>query len=196
MARMTTTTRLATPEDAPELAMLIHSAYRGDSSRQGWTTEADLLDGQRIDVDQVLAVIADPNSAMLVLPDDRGVLACCQLENRGAGLAYFGMFAVRPGRQGGGVGRRVMAEAQREARVSFGASAMELTVIGQRTELIAWYERLGFVRTGQTRPFPYGQVQFGVPQRGDLHFVVLRKELDDPRPGAATAESSLSDVSP
>lgn len=169
--------RPAVSEDAPTIAALIHSAYRGDSSRQGWTTEADLLDGPRVDAAQVLALIADPSSTVLVLSDEYGILACCQLEDRRTELAYFGMFAVRPGFQGGGVGRRVMDEAFRIAQESFGATAMEMTVIAQRAELIAWYERLGFVRTGEKRPFPYGRPEFGTPQRNDLHFVVLRREL-------------------
>ena len=89
-------------------------------------------------------MIADPRSMLLVMPDEHGLLACCQLEDRGDGLAYFGMFAVRPGFQGSGVGRRVMAEAERRVRESFGATAMEMTVIAQRAELLAWYERLGY----------------------------------------------------
>lgn len=169
--------RLATPADADGLTALIQSAYRGDSSRQGWTTEADLLDGQRTDRAQVLEVMSDPRSMLLVLPDEHGLLACCQLENRDAGVAYFGMFAVRPGAQGGGVGSAMLAEAQRRVRAVFGSVAMEMRVIGQRAELIAWYERLGFVRTGRTEPFPYGQPRFGQPKRDDLHFVVLRRSL-------------------
>lgn len=181
--------RLATTGDARELAALIHSAYRGESSREGWTTEADLLDGQRVDVDQVLDVIGDPRSMLLVLPDEHGLLACCHLEHRDAGVAYFGMFAVRPGAQGGGVGRAMMVEAQRRVQAVFGSVAMEMQVIGQRVELIAWYERLGFVRTGQTAPFPYGQPRFGRPTRDDLHFVVLRRSLL-PAPVLATGPAA------
>ncbi|SDJ45946.1 Ribosomal protein S18 acetylase RimI [Frankineae bacterium MT45] len=169
--------RLAAPPDAAELTTLIESAYRGASSREGWTTEADLLGGQRVDEAQVLQVINDPESLLLVLPDADGLLACCQLERRRDGIVYFGMFAVRPGSQGAGVGRQVMAEAQRLARTSFGATAMEMTVIAQRSELIEWYERLGFRRTGETRPFPYGEPRFGDPKRDDLHFVVLHRDL-------------------
>ncbi|SOD72269.1 ribosomal protein S18 acetylase RimI-like enzyme [Jatrophihabitans sp. GAS493] len=169
--------RLAEIQDASELTRLIQSAYRGDSSRQGWTTEADLLDGQRVDEAQVLEVITDPQSLLLVLPDADGILACCQLESRADSVVYFGMFAVRPGAQGGGVGRLMIAEAQRLARKTLGATAMEMTVIAQRDELISWYERLGFRRTGETRPFPYGELRFGAPRRDDLHFVVLRRDL-------------------
>lgn len=170
--------RAARPGDAAEIAALVHSAYRGDTSRQGWTTEADLLDGARISVEQVTDVIGDPHSIVLVLFDAGGLLACCHVEDRGDGLAYFGMFAVRPGSQGGGVGSRTVAQAQLLARESFGAQRMELTVIGRRRELIAWYERLGFSPTGETRPFPYGDERFGVPRVDDLHFVVLSKNLN------------------
>lgn len=177
MTQTSTRLRRAVAEDAPALAALVQSAYRGDTSRQGWTTEADLLDGQRVDVAHVLEVVADPGSLLLVLDDAAGPLACCHVEDRGAGLAYFGMFAVRPGAQGGGTGRRVVAEAERLAVASFGATQMEMTVIAQRVELIAWYERLGFTVTAETRPFPYGQEQFGTPRRDDLYFAVLTKAL-------------------
>lgn len=170
--------RDAVDTDAPVLAALVHSAYRGDSSRTGWTSEADLLDGDRISVDDVRALIAEPDVAVLVgLDDDGSVLACCELRRSRPGVGYFGMFAVRPGRTGGGVGRTVMAEAERAAVERWGAASMEMTVIAQRTELIAWYERMGYARTGETKPFPYGEVKYGAPQRRDLHFVVLAKPL-------------------
>jgi len=105
------------------------------------------------------------------------VLACCQLERRDEGVAYFGMFAVRPRRQGSGLGRRLLAAAEDYASSHWSASAMEMTVIVQRDELIAWYVRRGYVRTQETRPFPYGDLRFGRPRRDDLAFVVLRKPL-------------------
>ena len=89
------------------------------------------------------------------------------------------MFAVRPGLQGGGIGGEMLAHAEAYARMAFAATSIEMTVIGQREELIAWYERRGYERTGETRPFPYGDERFGVPRRDDLHFVVLAKSLDD-----------------
>jgi GNAT superfamily N-acetyltransferase len=171
--------RLATPDDVPELARLVHSAYRGESSRLGWTTEADLLHGPRINEAQVAAVVADPESVLLVLPDTDGIAACCHLERLDGGLAYFGMFAVRPGAQGGGIGRRVVQEAKSCARNLLGALTLEMTVIAQRVELISWYVRLGFTPTSETRPFPYGKPEFGIPQRLDLYFVVLQTALAD-----------------
>jgi ribosomal protein S18 acetylase RimI-like enzyme len=170
------TFRAAGEEDVPALVALIESAYRGESSRAGWTTEADLLGGRRTDPDGVGAVVKDPGSLMLAVERGGALVACCQLENR-TGHAYFGMFAVRPAEQGGGLGRRVLAHAERMARERWGARRMHMTVIVQREDLIAWYERRGYVRTGTLSPFPYGDERFGVPQRDDLAFELLVKDL-------------------
>ncbi|WGL53129.1 GNAT family N-acetyltransferase [Nocardioides sp. BP30] len=169
------TFRDATPADVDTLVGLIESAYRGDSSRGGWTTEADLLHGQRTDPEGVRAVLAAPASRMLVAERAGEVVACCQLEDRGE-VGYFGMFAVRPGRQGDGLGRAVLAEAERIAR-GWGARELHMTVIVQRAELIAYYQRRGYRRTGELTPFPYGDARFGVPQREDLAFELLVKPL-------------------
>ncbi|MFC5801790.1 GNAT family N-acetyltransferase [Streptomyces formicae] len=170
------TFRDATEADVPALVELIESAYRGDSSRAGWTTEADLLAGQRTDPDGVRQVISASAGRLVVVERDEELTACCQLEHRGD-AAYFGMFAVRPGLQGGGVGRQVLAEAERIARESWGVREMHMTVITQREELIAWYERRGYRRTGTMTPFPYGDERFGIPQRDDLRFELLVKDL-------------------
>lgn len=170
------TFRDATDADVDALVALIESAYRGDSSRAGWTTEADLLEGQRTDPQGVLEVIKAPDSRLLTVERDGRVVACCQLEHRGD-HAYFGMFAVSPTLQGAGLGKRVMAEAERLARETWGVTEMQMTVIVQREDLIAWYERRGYRRTGRTQPFPYGDERFGVPQRADLRFELLVKPL-------------------
>lgn len=168
--------RAATAVDVPALVALVESAYRGDASRAGWTTEADLLEGQRTDPEGVLAVVTDENSRLLVADVDGETVACCHVEHRGT-HAYFGMFAVRPTAQGGGLGKLVMAEAESLARGEWGASEMHMTVIRQRDELIAWYERRGYRRTGRMSPFPYGDERFGIPQRDDLEFELLVKDL-------------------
>ena len=54
-----------------------------------------------------------------------------------------------------------------------------LTVIGCRDELIAFYERRGYVRTGVTNPFPYGNPRYGEPRRDDLRFEILEKDLTE-----------------
>ncbi|MEV0601831.1 GNAT family N-acetyltransferase [Streptomyces sp. NPDC050315] len=170
------TFRAATASDVPALVDLIESAYRGDASRAGWTTEADLLAGQRTDPEGVAAVVAAEDSRLLVAERDGELVACCQLEHRGA-HAYFGMFAVRPTLQGGGLGKVIIAEAERTVSAEWGAREMHMTVIRQRAELIAWYERRGYARTGRTTPFPYGDERFGIPQRDDLEFELLVKKL-------------------
>ncbi|MFF3672786.1 GNAT family N-acetyltransferase [Streptomyces sp. NPDC002120] len=168
--------RSAVEADIPELVVLVESAYRGDASRAGWTTEADYLDGQRTDPDGVRAVIESPDSVLLVVERTGELVACCQLEHRGD-HAYFGMFAVRPGLQGAGLGKEILAEAERRARETWGAKEMRMTVVNVREELIAYYVRRGYLRTGKLSPFPYGDERFGVPRRDDLAFELLVKAL-------------------
>lgn len=170
------TFRDATDADADALVVLIESAYRGDDSRAGWTTEADILEGQRTDPEGVLAVIKSPDSRLLVVERGGQVVACCQLEHRGE-YAYFGMFAVSPQLQGGGLGKVIIAEAERTVRETWGVREMHMTVISVRNDLIAWYERRGYRRTGRMTPFPYGDERFGIPQRDDLQFELLVKQL-------------------
>lgn len=171
------TFRDATEADVDTLVALIESAYRGDASRAGWTTEADILEGQRTDPQGVLEVVESPDSRLLTVERDGTVVACCQLEHRGE-YAYFGMFAVSPTLQGAGLGKAVIAEAERQARESWGVREMHMTVISVREDLIAWYERRGYRRTGKMSPFPYGDERFGIPQRPDLRFELLVKPLD------------------
>ena len=174
--------RAARREDAASLSALVNSAYRGDSSRVGWTTEADLLGGQRTDPEALREFIAAGEAngdRVLLVHEGAGVPtidACVQLERHGD-EAYLGMFTVRPTLQGGGLGRLLLAGAEQDARRRWGVAAVHMTVIAQRHELIAWYERRGYRATGETAPFPYGDARFGEPLRPDLHFMVLRKAL-------------------
>lgn len=170
------TFRTAQESDVPALVALVESAYRGESSRAGWTTEADLLDGRRTDAEGVAEVIRQDASVLLIAEQTGGLVACCQLERRGD-AAYFGMFSVRPDLQAAGLGRTVLARAERFAREEWGAARMEMTVIEQRADLIAWYERRGFTRTGEYSPFPYGDERFGVPLHPNLRFEHLTKRL-------------------
>lgn len=170
------TFRAATPDDVDAIVALVQSAYRGDASRAGWTTEADLLDGQRTDPPGVLSSITAPDSVVVLAERDGVLAACCHLQRREL-RCYFGMFAVDPGRQGGGLGGQVMAYAEELARTRWGCTVMEMTVIRQRTDLIAFYERRGYTDTGQRSPFPYGDERFGVPRRDDLEFTLLEKAL-------------------
>lgn len=170
--------RAATPRDIDAIAALVTSAYRGDASRAGWTTEADLLDGNRIDPDVLRADIERDDSLVLLAERDGALLACAHIAVEDD-AGYFGMFSVVPGLQGGGIGKQVLAECERIARDEWQLPAMRMTVIDIRDSLIAFYERRGYRRSGIFKPFPYGDARFGQPLRDDLRFEVLEKRLSE-----------------
>lgn len=175
------TYRIAEQADVPALVELVNSCYRGDISRSGWTTEADLIGGVRIDEQGMSALLENAATAILIAELDGALVACCELQ-RSVNGTYFGMFSVQPAIQGGGLGRRVLAEAERTAAQLWGSRLMRMKVIKQRTELIAWYERRGYTSTGKTEPFPYGDPALGEPKRPDLAFVELTRELSPQQP--------------
>ena len=181
--------RRASLDDVPAIVALVESAYRGEASRAGWTTEADLLRGQRTDDAEVRALVSGENTRF-VLVEERGsatdgdveardagaLLGCVLLKDEGA-CAYVGMFSVRPTMQARGLGRALLEEAERIARDELRRDVVRMTVIAQRNELIAWYARRGYVLTGRREPFPYHLVGAGDPLRDDLVFEVLEKRL-------------------
>jgi GNAT superfamily N-acetyltransferase len=166
--------RLATPADVDAVVALVESAYRGPASRAGWTTEADLLDGRRTGPDEVGPALADPDVRIVLAEGDGTLVGSVRVERHGE-VAHVGMVAVRPALQGRGLGRRLLAEAERVGRDVLGCARGEMTVIRQRDTLLAWYARRGWTPTGRTEPFPYGDERFGRPRRDDLAFVVLSK---------------------
>jgi GNAT superfamily N-acetyltransferase len=168
--------RVANAKDADAISALVNSAYRGETSKRGWTTEADLLGGQRTDPDTLRKTIGDERNAILLV-EEEGAPVCCVFLQRIADRAYLGMLTVKPELQARGLGKRLIAAAEQWVRDTWQAKTIEMTVIQKRRELIAWYERRGYANTGRTEPFPYGDEKFGLPKVDDLEFVVLEKSL-------------------
>jgi GNAT superfamily N-acetyltransferase len=166
---------VADGEDAPAICALLNRAYRGASSRKGWTTEADLIGGDvRTDAAEVVDLTYREGSVFLVHRDETGVPdACVNLQDR-EGRVYLGMFAVEPARQAGGLGRAMLEAAEGWARGK-GCRSVFMYVISLRTELIEWYTRCGYADTGERVPFPEDG-RTGNHLR-DLEFMIMEKGL-------------------
>jgi GNAT superfamily N-acetyltransferase len=165
----------AKPTDISTLTSLLNRSYRGESSRAGWTTEADLLSGKRIDETGLLQLLNDPDSLILIARSDEMILSTIHA-HREADNVHFGLFAVEPTFQNKGVGKELLAYAESEAVQKWGVHTAIMEVITHRSELIAYYERRGYVRTGEMIPFPesdlwYKHVDF-------LELAVLSKRLN------------------
>jgi ribosomal protein S18 acetylase RimI-like enzyme len=159
----------ASPDDAPALKQLLEGAYRGESARRGWNHEADILDDERVTLEEIEALLSNPEAAMLVARDGSELAGCVAVTRRDPTLAYLGMLCVSPGLQSAGLGRRLLEAAENHARAR-GIAVMEMTVIDSRDTLIAWYERCGYARSGETRPFR-------VPRDPPISFAVLEKPI-------------------
>jgi ribosomal protein S18 acetylase RimI-like enzyme len=171
------TFRCATAADVDAIVALVNSAYRGESSRAGWTTEADILGGQRTDAQEISRLIAEEGSAILLCLRAGEIIGSAHVERMDTATAYMGMLVIRPVLQGQGLGRCLMDEAERFVRAEWGAARMQMQVITLRHELIAYYERRGYLRTGETKPFPATDPRFGLPKVEELTFEVLEKTL-------------------
>lgn len=168
---MPTVIRTATSADLPLLHPVIERAYRGETARQGWTHEADLIvESARTDIPTLTAIVDDPEQRLLIAEADGVPIGCVQVSYKGDGLAYLGLLCVDPTLQSGGLGKQIVAEAEDIARKAFGARIMEMTVIDRRAELVAYYERRGYRVSGEKRDFP-------VPLDPPLFMDVLVKDL-------------------
>lgn len=168
--------RTADAADIAAVVALVNSAYRGETSRAGWTTEADLLGGQRTDADEITRLIAGEDSLILLALLGDELVACAHLACK-SHAAHFGMFAVRPTLQNAGLGKRFLAEAEALARQRWHARRMEIGVISLRTELIAYYRRRGYRSTGHYHPFPRSH-RYGIPKVDGLRLEILEKSLE------------------
>jgi len=165
----------ATLVDVPALNKLVNDAYRGDSSRKGWTTEADLLDGTRTDENALRDFFLKSDSTILKYLDGEKIIGCVRLVKHGNQL-YLGMFAVDPTIQNKGIGKKILVAAEEEARKQ-NCQSIDMTVISVRTELIDWYKRNGYVEVGEKKPMVFDNPSGGIPKK-DLYFITLEKFLD------------------
>ncbi|UOQ73156.1 GNAT family N-acetyltransferase [Hymenobacter cellulosilyticus] len=170
----TLTTAPAAASDIPALVSFVNSVYRGENSKQGWTTEAHLLDGPRIDAESLAEMLVAEGATLLMSRNEVGELVGSVYLQKQADVMYLGMLSVDATRQGGGIGKFLLGAADDYARRQK-CSRMKITVIAVRHELLAWYERHGYHRTGATVPFP-DNPRFGIP-RQPLELLVLEKEL-------------------
>jgi ribosomal protein S18 acetylase RimI-like enzyme len=164
----------ATPADVPALNKLVNSAYRGESSKKGWATEADLIGGTRIDEAAMLDLIKDKNTTVLKYTEDDVILGCVELRKEGDNL-YLGMLTVQPDLQAKGIGKKLMFSGEDFGR-EHGCKKVTITVVSVRDKLIAWYERHGYGLTGERKPFKMPDERYGIPKQ-PIEFVIMEKNL-------------------
>lgn len=171
--------RNAEAADCERISNFVNAAYRGESSKIGWTTEEALLAGQRTDSERLQETIREHDSwIMLCFEDDteKKLLASVHLKKENSKTFYLGMLTVDPTLQGGGIGKSVMNECERIAK-RFGCIEMRMTVIHLRHELIAYYERRGYAMTGAWEAFPESDPRFGLPKVRGLKLMEMKKKL-------------------
>lgn len=164
----------ASLQDIPALTALINSAYRGETSKKGWTTEANLLEGKRTDEQEMTEIFLDPKNTILKYTENDTIIGSVLLVEKGHQL-YLGMLTVSPELQNSGIGKKMLAEAENHAK-ALGLSSIIMTVISVREELIAWYKRHGYVDTGEREAFPVSEIHVTISEK-PLEFIYLEKVI-------------------
>ena len=177
------TFRIATIHDAPTIVALVNAAYRGESSRAGWTTEADLLDGVRTQDAEIIELIELRDSMILLCVNGDSLIGSMHLQRVGGNdgesidaAAFLGMFAVEPNLQSRGIGKQLLHAAEAAVLREWGVTKMLMDVISVRSELIAFYQRRGYVLTGKQKAFPVSP-ELWTPKENDLQLARLEKLL-------------------
>lgn len=165
---------MATLADVAQLAALVNKAYRGESATRGWTSEAHLLDGTRIDEDTLIEYINNEQAVILKYLDEAGQIDGCVYLELTEDAVYLGMLSVDPDLQNSGIGKQLLKQAEVYA-LSKHRDKMKISVLDSRVELIAWYERYGYKKTGVILPFPT-ETKFGLPKQ-PLQLIVMEKAL-------------------
>ena len=165
----------AEKQDAGQIVDLVNSAYRGESSKQGWTTEADLLAGRRTDVEEILRLISTDESMILLCKANAELIGSVHLQKQ-AEQVCLGTLAVRPTLLGRGIGKQLLEAAELIAQEIWAVNKSIMTVIACRHELIAFYQRRGYRRSGVSKEFPVN-LELWTPKVADLCLEVLEKIL-------------------
>lgn len=164
----------ATIQDVKALNKLVNSAYRGETSKKGWTTEADYLDGTRTDEEGINEMLRSPNAIILKYEESENLLGCVYLEVQNKKL-YLGMLTTNPEFQGKGIGKKLLMAAESHAHNN-NCDTITMNVLTGRKELIDWYLRHGYHLTEERRPFAFDHPRFGQP-KFKLEFIVVEKNL-------------------
>ena len=164
----------ATNEDSLALALLINSAYRGENSKKGWTTEATILEGSRTNETEILQIIKDPKQNLLKFTEAETIIGCVLLIEKESKL-YLGMLTVSPELQNSGIGKKLLAAAEDYAK-QLVLNSIIMTVISIRKELIEWYNRHGYHDTGVREAFPVSNSHIPITKE-PLEFMVLEKRV-------------------
>lgn len=168
---------IAKAENVPEIVALVNSAYRGESSKRGWTTEEHLLDGQRTDSEMLGELLNMEDSVLWLARDADGTLLASVHLKKDENSCHLGMLAVSPLHQNRGLGRLLLEHCEKFARDAWGCRELSMSVIDLREELLAYYERRGYKSTGERIPFPHSNPRYGLPKRTDFALLLLSKAL-------------------
>ena len=169
--------RIATAVDLPALQALIHQAYRGKPSSRTWTHEGHLVTGQRVDQEMMIEHFQTPRAVFTILESQGEALACAYVKETTPGQVYIGLISVEPSLHAMGLGKQILDWTEAVAVKEFDAYEAELSVITERTELWAWYQRRGYVDCNKVIPFPEGNARFGIVQKSGMKLGFLKKRL-------------------
>lgn len=164
----------ATLNHVTEITNLVNSAYRGETSKKGWTTEANILEGTRITETELSETLSDANNTILVYQENETIIGTVLLTNKKTEL-YLGMLTISPELQNSGLGKKLLQAAENFAR-SLNLPKIVMTVITIREELIAWYQRNGYSDSGKREPFP-AAFDDVVLHHEPLEFMIIEKIL-------------------
>lgn len=184
------TFRIARKSDADAIAELVNAAYRPEAGTEGWTHEAHLVAGKRTQIGHITQLLARPDSVILVGLKDLQIVTCAHVEKEAASCR-IGMLAVNPQRQGLGLGKQMLAHAEKYAHSVFNSEKFILQVLSARSELIAYYQRRGYLPTGEVHVYPHTH-EAGTPIVADLHIEILEKLLPASSLASASPCAALS----